>query len=606
MRSFYSILLKASLLILLIPAIAPVMAQQQMVIQHYLFFPELYNPARFGAQELHRVMLTHQQRKLGFDVPNYSTLFTYNSRPLSFKRTMGAGAIISNDREFTMNRLNAMAYFSYHILNDVYLGVDSVSAVKRLSIGAGAGLVNISSNLSDVQYYDPGDAIIFRQPNYNKLNAAIGLDFYFANKIVAMNLGAAVTQLPSLFDPDTNGEDVRSIKLVPHMMGNLSLMFTLPKNIGFGPFAHYRALFLADEKLGPSRVDVGLKTEFRKKNFWFAGAYRFGGEGSVAASGAIGARLLSRIDTTAIRDTVGDVANKVNELAGAKVPLGKKKKKKKERHRIIHTLDLSLMFEYPLNDMAVFGPQLELGLNWNFGLPVKIPDTIVVYRDEPLPPFWYNDSRLTTWGDMNLKNPPEGFRSTSDRSQRNAVLHFVYEDDYINYYVEDMEEISELANFLGKQIVSEGLDPQVKLRSDNPYRKQKVDSLEYIAFKTFLRFDSVSAKQETSIRYEGEYGETLSERIFYDGEPITIRVSAGEFVTNLELAMLKMVSFRDKLRDVVSEVLMDPERVGIPDLYSMDIKIQIFSENLYLDTFQQNHLFVNFHRKPLEKPDGKK
>ena len=133
--------------------------------------------------------------------------------------------------------------------------------------------------------------------------------------------------------------------------------------------------------------------------------------------------------------------------------------------------------------------------------------------------------------------------------------------------------------------MEEGLNPSIEY--DPIYGNTKLDSLEYIALKAKLKFDEVSLYQETTMKYDGEFGKELIAQYDLDGLKETIHLVGDQLLNNLELGYLKMHALREDL--YLSPALSD-----------MDITIQIESENINLETFQQNFVTCRFKRNKEE------
>lgn len=510
-------------------------AQQVTVTNQYLYYSGLYNPARMGADTLNRVYFSYQQRRANFGSQSNSQVLSFNTAPFGLKQNMGAGIFLSNDRSHTRYKINANAAYSFGIYGKY----------TRLSFGASVGAIIMGYDFSEVPVYDRRDPVLGAAPNFTELDATFGTEFSYGKKNSELLLGASASQLPSEFTP----QDSFSVHLQPHLFGHVSFLTRVKGDIYIGPIALYKNTITEGLSLGDGILDVGTKVEFRNRNLWFAGGYRLLQAGAHAA---LGLRIIDNRDSTEKR---GDYAQR---------------------------LALFGNFEMPLTETDVFGPTFEIGLTYDFGQLGKGPQSRIdtVYQERDPGPFWENTGNANWYLEKKMGDSrPEGLIAKSDNGREFVTMTYDYNDDVFEYNLEDLPEVDAMVDHIVSDIMVEAFDPE----SDE---WASLASAEFISLTAKLSYDTTAMNDLTNIEYKGEFGSEFSQTYYLEGLfERKVSFSEGEYLNNLQLAVLKMLAIKDVL-----EMRLDLDS---------PIDISISPDNRNLGTFQKNNITIRFkhHRR---------
>lgn len=501
--------------------------QQFPVSNQYLYRPWLFNPASVGFDSLHTFFLSHQSRKANWEDASYSQIFNYSSKPFSTGKNLGWGLMAVNDREDVLNRVQLSAALSYALISD---------GGKRLTIGGSAGLINLSWDLRDRVVRHQADPLLSLS-NQMEIDAAIGMDFRLSKPKYRIRASAAMSQLPGSF---LSGIQNSTLELIPHLMVYGGGTYLLQDSIGIGPYVFYKDVYRDDYSLGGGNIDAGLKVDFFEKGLWFGGGYRIN---QAALHGAFGLRLFRSVNPAVER------------------PLTRQ-------------MDLSFQFELPMGALRPFGPSFEVGLGVAFGRPPKEPEVEIRWRTEDRGPFWQTTSNINYYmmRELEGKIKPAGLIARAKYEEPYVMLIFEWDDDVVQFDYEHIPELMNLVEFIIGKVIKEAMDPE-----EGPYLK----SLDYIALEGYMQFDTVSAIRETDIQYQSELGDTVRDPYFYDGNKYHAFIPFKKFLTNKDLALLKLLSIRT-------------EFWRYPMFQTRLQQVQIFSDNPNQGTYQHNKITIRF------------
>ncbi|HYC86743.1 MAG TPA: type IX secretion system membrane protein PorP/SprF [Chryseosolibacter sp.] len=171
-----------------------VMAQLRVQFTQYMFNGLVINPAYAGADDA--LSLTLVQRRQWAGVENAPSTQTLSAHTLFYRKNVGVGMVIMNDRVGVHRNLNILTNYAYH----VHVGDESV-----VSFGLQAGMKSIRSDYASLgpvnndpkvsnayvseTFFDAGTGIYFRSP---KIHAGFSALELFP-KTVSLNDTVAAT-----------------------------------------------------------------------------------------------------------------------------------------------------------------------------------------------------------------------------------------------------------------------------------------------------------------------------------------------------------------------------------------------------------------------------
>lgn len=526
---------------LMLVGFMPSQAQQYSVFNQEIYNQQLWNPSAMGIDGLHDIHLRNQLRRMNFDNLSYSQMLSYSSVPFNSKRTMAWGVFLKNDFEFTERRLDFMANFSFHVLHD---------SVKRLSLGAGVGLINLSSDLENVPVYDPQDPLRYEFASYALPNVSFGMDFELRKKKFDFSLGGFANQLPGQFSSPT----AAGLTMVPHLMGRAAFVFKSADGaFNFGPYFLYKSIIPQKyddgreiTTLGEGALDCNLKIAFPQRNIWFGAGYRVN---NTAFNAAMGLNLFNVEDSAKVKK-----------------------------------LDLNANFEIPLGDAKAFGSNFEVGLRFIFGKKQLKAKSNIIYIERPkwTGAVWKNTSNLNYYLDerwffgiaeneiASMNTLDKEFRqmitAKSFVNDESVILTFEYEERNLQYDLYQQDGARKLVEIIMNDVIKECLHPA---KRDSQPIADSLQSVWYVSLSSKFAFDSVSAQTETPVIFGGDWDlSVVQEPYLSDGDEIVTYIEQGENVTNLELAILKLISLKKAfqnnpvLRDKIEKLIISSDNPG--------------------------------------------
>lgn len=229
------------------------LAQQNLVYDHYFLNPYLYNPSYVAQDGYTELFLNYRQQWAGFNgAPVTGTLNLL--LPLSYKS--GLGFTFYSDRAGVLETNSGLASFAYQI----YFGKSS-NDLNRLGFGISAGVINSRIDLSKVD--DPNDPSLLNSST-SSLDGQFGINYQFNN----FKLGFSI---PHLFASELVSEDgftKPGIEQIRSTISMISYNFNLGSKIAFEPYLLYRTDIDTE-----SRYEV-LGTVKLHNGIWAGGAYR--------------------------------------------------------------------------------------------------------------------------------------------------------------------------------------------------------------------------------------------------------------------------------------------------------------------------------------------
>ena len=572
---------------------AALKAQQIPLSINYLFRPGLMNPAYVGSQEHNNVHVSHQQRKvLVAGWRSISQFVHFQSQPLGRNGNWGYGVNLVNDIEHTENR------FAFN-------GAIAVQAIQteksRFSLGGDFGIINWNSNYNNIPVFDRTDNVLESPNNFIDLDVGVGAEYELKTKKVEVLLSGSAHQLPGNF---VSSNTFNALRLLPHGFLGGHFLFTPVHNVFVGPMAFYKnIIFQQDTTIQAAELDVGLQGHLARQNMWGGASYRINMSSLNLAFGM----------EVYVSDTAG-----VTDGSGLFV-------------------DLNAGFSYPLARSTAFGPSLEIGLDINFGRPYarkNMSDTLRMIDGA----FWKNDGTLARHTDDFLRPyGPPSLRSETYVSSSSVKLDYTFEDQSLMYVGTTPDISGDSLKKLGVEWIGvdgflEGLTSFVMKDALNPDSAQVLnpDSLEALKNLASIQLTASLQASEAEVNdmaegtvYEGELGtnneagDTLFIPVVYNDADTVVAIALNHYITNLELACLKLFAMQRKLRFEMEQKY--GEKIFFfdeGDTYNARIvagrdvtqfkKIRVTPNHPNQEAFQMNEVSLKFQRneKVRKNKDG--
>lgn len=252
MRNANKIILTAALAL----ALQGVQAQQEVMVSQYMFNGLFLNPAYAGTHAYGSASLLHRDQWTGVTGAPQTSMLAYDAPLMGNK--MGVGFSMVHDVIGVSRDLQMDAHYSYHLR----LGSG------RLAFGLKAGLSVYSARLSELTYWDAGDAV-FGNDISNKLVGKFGFGTYWYDGVSYIGLS-----VPTLYAADE--------AITADVEGAMAHYFTQHYYLYAGRVFHLNEYFDVKPSVlvkyqpeAPFAVDVNCNVLY-KERFWLGAGYRTG------------------------------------------------------------------------------------------------------------------------------------------------------------------------------------------------------------------------------------------------------------------------------------------------------------------------------------------
>lgn len=561
-----------------------------------------FNPAHIPSSGLGELKAGHQQwgvNNLSWN--SSSQFFQVQSRSRGKREVFSWGALILNGQIHTENRLSIMPFISAKVVDQNGL---------KLSVGIAAGLLNQYSNYSNRDIYHREDELLFgNQFNYLDLDAGMGAELSWSRPGLRAELGANAGQLTG----NTLTKDLDAMRVVPSVNLDGSFLFRPTFNVMVGPRLFSRLLMARSETndtllaVNSGNLYAGLTLELERQELWFSGLYRIDGGSLVAGFGM----PIMRSDTS------------------------------RDKYAFRSFLDLYFSLSYPVKTADAFGPTAEIGLDWKFGKKNRALEDTLHWANT----FWKTETHMTEHKERYLDpNGPNGLICQS--VVRAKTVYMTYEfPDLSKQYSGDQPFMKDglvqrigyewigvdglLENIPG-EVIKEAIRPDSSYVRD-PENIEPLRHVSWVELSCHLRADEFGAGFTSEVVYAGEYGTNdttgtlLLIPVVFDGRDTILQIEKGYYMSNLQLAALKLYAMGSKLEfemnrrmshrfNIIREdAPVDPELEDLADeeygfLPKIKLKkYRITSNNPNLQAFQVNRVemkFVRFKRYWERQNDG--
>ena len=475
------------------------------------------------------------------------------------------------------------------------------NTTTEVHIGILAGLISWSSNYENRAVYDQGDPLGIDRLNLIEVNTGAGVSVQHLSSKGWIQGGVSASQLSG----NLIASPLEGFRLFPNLKGELSYLLPAMEGIYVGPRVFYQNILNDSLKMGPGQVHLGVVGRMPEKGLWAGGMYR--------------------MDASVVSVAFGFPILKLDPKA--------------DPYEFHQSLDATFGMHYPVNARDAFGPSVDLGLVWNFGKESSAAlDTLPFAR-----PFWINESALVEHKQQFLDPVGPGeLKGQSEIYDKNIYLTYTWPDRSRLYCGEDPASTRDglvrrigyewigmdgvLRGVAGK-VIPDALFPDSSGVRD-PENMEALEHLAWIELSCQLRVDEEGARFSSEMVYDGEFGmnneggDSLIMPIVLDGRDTVITIAENVYLSNLELAALKLYVLRsrteyemwgrfgDRYRIVKEEELREYDLESEIDNWKRPIIIRrprITSDNPNLQAFQQNSILLKFPRnaRAVTKDNGK-
>ncbi len=575
-------------------------AQQIPISTIQVLQPGNYNPGHAASGELSELNMGYQQRLIRVaNSSSASQFLQYTNRPSGIKRAFCWGLQIGYRQEHTEGLLTISPTACAKLIDE---------PGKKLSLGISLGIANWVSNYNNRRKASSEDPLLDGTTSFIELDAGLGAELQYevgAFEIMADLVGSQLTgnllSEQSLTNP---------LRLIPHVRSGLTVHYLVNREFAIGPRIFYRNTFNAENaKLIAGTTDFGLSAKLPRKDIWFALAVRTDTNltSLSALTAGFGMGLIHD-------DTLTD-------------PLAFR-----------NNLDLRFGISYPLQAGAL-SPNLELGLIYAFGKK-RIPKVSKIRFANP---FWQREEWMTEHKVERLDvNGPRGLVGVQQVQREKVYLTYKFPDDnnmYLGDYPQfrndtlirrigmEWQGVDGLLENISAEVIGEALWPD-STDVEDIENIEPLQKLSWIELGSQLKADEYRVHFAVQKEYIGELGfnnyseDTLFISMIFDAKDTTIAVVKGKYLTELELAALKLAVMRKKLEFELTTLygddyqvrweesldeapkVIDEEEDEIDDRPVIWIrKLRIDSNNPHMQTSQENEIVLKFIRDKTRIPN---
>lgn len=231
-------------------------AQQELMVSHYMFNGLLLNPAYAGTHDYFSASALHRSQWVQFDGAPVSQVVAIDGPVANNK--LGVGLLLNNDRIGIISQLDVAANIAYHL---------PVGA-GDLSFGLRAGIGNYSARLSDAIIWDANDPVYAQNNLKGQIVPKFGFGLYYhSQKFYA---GLSVPMIYSLDDKILLDNSSVSNYFKQHYYLNTGYVFEPSINVAVKPSILVKYLPNA-----PVEVDLNCNVLLYRR-FWIGAGYRTG------------------------------------------------------------------------------------------------------------------------------------------------------------------------------------------------------------------------------------------------------------------------------------------------------------------------------------------
>lgn len=174
----------------------------------------------------------------------------------------GIGFMMLNDKTGLYNRFSVDASYAYHI---------GLNARTNLALGIAAGIINISYDISKVNFAGPVDPVL-RNSGRNSLHSirpdlSAGLWLYSASYFLGLSAQQIIPQKYTFADKST----LEKATLIPHLFATAGYRFLLNDDINVLPSVMFK--YVKGTPTSP-QFDFNIKFQYRDL-LWTGGSYRY-------------------------------------------------------------------------------------------------------------------------------------------------------------------------------------------------------------------------------------------------------------------------------------------------------------------------------------------
>ena len=574
-----------------LPLCSEISAQQLPISIFQRYEPGVFNAANSPIEDQAQLFLIQQQRDVkmaGFN--SGASFFQLQSNLKGKSKSYSWGIQITHDREHTEQRLAISPTISAKLLQRTN---------SFLSVGVSGGILNWNSNYSQSLVEENGDPLLVDRSNFLELDAGLGLQFRHYSKRLNVNAEVFANQLPG--NRITN--QLPGLRISPHLQAKVQCLFNPVYNLNIGPLAWYGDVFnRADTSFQTGLLELGLRSEFERQGLWFAGSYR--------------------LDQSALSIALGLETFKVDTL--------------ERPDRAPFQVDLQFGFSMPMKWGQVYGPTAEVGFVVKMGRVVHSKIDTLRRADEA---FYIKESSLALHKNKYLvPNGPKNLVAQREILPKYIYITYGFPDNSLSYVGEtpiytnselkeiglEWEGVNPLMENLLDEVILRALHPD-KSKFLDPENLEALESIKSIQLSSKLRVYGFALGLSSDVVYEGEvgYNNSSSDTLFIesvvDERDTVIGISSQRFMTNLELAVLKLHVLRLKLEydlrsefdedfDVLREEDWGKEPIDDLQLPIIFKKMRITSDHPNQQAFQFNEIELKFQRgkrfRPKEEDDG--
>lgn len=283
---------KQILILILMVATLPVLAQQKPHYTQYILNPYLINPALSGIENYADIKASHRHQWAGVNDAPVTTYLTAHMplnkvdgrvSPTGFGEDQevdyytsnasrshhGIGVQMMQDRTGPLTQSTLYATYAYHL---------GVSDRSTLAAGFGAGLSRYALDGEKLRLSQPGDPSVYQNGLVNKWKPDLNAGVYLYSSHYFVGLSAQQI-IPQRLEFRDNHLSQREGRMVPHLFATGGYKFWVGDDFTFTP-----SLMIKYINPLPVQPEFNAKLQYQD-NFWAGASYRHN-DGFAAMLGA--------------------------------------------------------------------------------------------------------------------------------------------------------------------------------------------------------------------------------------------------------------------------------------------------------------------------------
>jgi type IX secretion system PorP/SprF family membrane protein len=172
------------ILLSILNSISGLKAQQLPVLNHYVYNPYLYNPARAGQNSHGSIYANFKKQWVNMPQSPITGILSLETPVFGKTKNMGMGAMIYTDQMHIISKIGAVGSYAYHIQF-----AEEKSYKNQLSVGLSMGFLNQRINFPAADVINSNDIqVLAKASNGTVFDFSMGADYHYKDLHIGLSM----------------------------------------------------------------------------------------------------------------------------------------------------------------------------------------------------------------------------------------------------------------------------------------------------------------------------------------------------------------------------------------------------------------------------------